>query len=120
MSENNEGQKVPLLSGLAARATELLRPLDPTPQAKRRRRGLLALGILGLAWVVFGGPQGLWSLGSSLHERWALGREIESLKKENADLQQRSLALASDRAYYEKVAREKLMLKQPGELIYRF
>jgi cell division protein FtsB len=89
-------------------------------QKKRRRRLALAVGLGLLAWTIFGGDQGLVSLAMSWRETWALRREIAELKVQNKELEARQLALAHDRAYYEKMAREKLLLKNPGDVIYRF
>jgi cell division protein FtsB len=73
-----------------------------------------------LAYMIFGGDQGLLSLASSWHESWALKREIAMLQASNQDLVAKQAVLRNDRASYEKTAREKLFLKNPGDLIYRF
>jgi cell division protein FtsB len=93
---------------------------DPSERKRRRRR--LALALVGgtLLWTVFGGDQGLVALGMSWHEQWALKREIARLEVETREMKAKDEALARDRAYYEKIAREKLMLRRPGELVYRF
>lgn len=90
--------------------------------AQRKRRRRLALGmILGmLAYTIFGGGQGLVSLALSWRETWSLRREIAALQAGNQELEARQIALRSDRASFEKSAREKLFLKNPGDLIYRF
>lgn len=93
---------------------------DPkSARARRRRLALAGVAVL-LAWSLFGGDQGLVSLGMSWHERWALAREIEQLKKDNQELAAAQAALLRDPSRYEKTARETLMLKKPGELVYRF
>jgi cell division protein FtsB len=93
---------------------------DGLAQKKRRRR-LALFTLLGiLFYSVFCGDQGLVALGLSWKETWALRREIGELQAANKDLAVKQAALARDRAYYEKMAREKLLLKNPGELIYRF
>jgi cell division protein FtsB len=92
----------------------------PVAGRKRRRRMALAAVALGGLYAVFGGDQGLVSLALSWRETWALKREIVELQKNNRELEARQTALAHDRDFYEKLAREKLMLKAPGELVYRF
>jgi len=92
----------------------------PVAGRKRRRRMALAAVALGGLYAVFGGDQGLISLALSWKETWGLKREIAELEKSNRDLEIRQAALAHDRDFYEKLAREKLMLKAPGELVYRF
>jgi cell division protein FtsB len=88
---------------------------------KRRHRRLALLGAAAiLAYWIFGGDQGLIALAGSWHESWSLKREIAELQRSNADLEGQQLALAKDRGYYEKIAREKLLLKNPGDLVYRF
>jgi cell division protein FtsB len=89
-------------------------------QKKRRRRFAVWTLLALLAYSIFGGDQGLVSLASSWHEEWALKREITQLQASNSELEAKQQALRSDRAAYEKTAREKLFLKNPGDLIYRF
>ncbi len=86
---------------------------------RRRRLALLGLGAL-MAWSVFGGNQGLVSLAFSWRESWVLKREIVRLTEENLALRARQISIARDRAYYEALAREKLHLRYPGEVVYRF
>ena len=95
--------------------------LKKTPDPRRRARRLALLGLLAFAaWTVFGGDQGLVSLALSWKERFFLSREIETLKAENSGLASEAERLGRQPAQVEKTAREKLMLKKNGELIYRF
>ena len=94
--------------------------MAPAAGRRRRRRMALVAVVLGALYAVFGGDQGLISLAMSWRETWSLKREIVELEKSNKDLEARQVALAHDRDFYEKLAREKLMLKAPGELVYRF
>lgn len=87
---------------------------------RQRRRAALLMVAAILLYLVFFGNQGLIALGSTWHDRWALKQEIASLEQENQALLAQQDALRHDHSYYEKVAREKLLLKKPGELIYRF
>jgi len=93
---------------------------DGLAQKKRRRRLALFTAAAFLGWSVFGGDQGLVSLALSWRETWSLRREIAELQQSNRELEARQASLRHDRAYYEKIAREKLVLKNPGDLIYRF
>lgn len=96
-------------------------PLTQAPDKRRRlRRMALGLGLLALAWSVLGGDQGLLSLLASWKEKYFLSREIEELKKKNEELAHEGEALARNPSQVEKQAREKLMLRKEGELIYRF
>lgn len=89
------------------------------PRAKRRR--LLAIGVsLVLLWGLFGGQQGLVALLSSQREKGQLRHEIEQLHDDNAKLQAQLASVGRHPEVYEKVAREKLMLMRPGEILYRF
>jgi cell division protein FtsB len=94
--------------------------LEFLKERKQRRRALALAAAAFLGWQVFGGGQGLFSLLGSWHEAWSLKREIASLQKQQQDLQGEEASLAHDREFYEKLAREKLMLKEPGEVVYRF
>lgn len=89
------------------------------PRAKRRR--LLAAGVgLALLWALFGGQQGLFALVSSQREKGQLRQEIEQLRDDNTRLQGQLASVGRHPELYEKVAREKLMLMRPGEILYRF
>lgn len=89
------------------------------PRAKRRR--LLALAAcVAAAYALFGGDQGLLALASTQRQKAALRSEIEGLRAGNAALERDIARLASSPQLYEKTAREELLLKKPGELIYRF
>ena len=89
------------------------------PRAQRRR--LLAAGAaLFVLWGLFGGQQGLFALLSSQREKTQLRAEIGSLTAGNAALHEQLATVARHPELYEKVAREKLMLMRPGEILYRF
>jgi cell division protein FtsB len=89
------------------------------PRAQRRR--LIAAGVaLFLLWGLFGGQQGLFALVSSQREKGQLRAEIDQLSKDNAALQGQLSDVSRHPELYEKVAREKLMLMRPGEVLYRF
>jgi cell division protein FtsB len=110
------------LKNFLARLARIFAEMGRATDAQKRGRGRLIkwAGVaLGL-WMVFGGGHGLVALGQSWTENFLLKREIVSLQRENRELELRQQDLQRDRAYYEKVAREKLFLKNPGDLIYRF
>jgi len=91
----------------------------PDPSQPRRLWMRLGLVIL-LAWVVFGGQRGFLKLVSLQREKWRLQAEIGDLGRQNLALSERIRELGSHPAFYEKKAREELMLAKPGEIIYRF
>jgi cell division protein FtsB len=93
---------------------------NPSVQKKHRRRLAFFLALAMLLYMIFGGDQGLFSLASSWHETWALKHQIADLQESNKELEAKALALVHDHDYYEKIAREKLLLQNPGDLIYRF
>ena len=89
------------------------------PRAQRRR--LVAAGVaLMLLWALVGGQQGLFALVSSQREKGQLRQEIQQLTADNAALQAQLASVGRHPELYEKVAREKLMLMRPGEILYRF
>jgi cell division protein FtsB len=90
--------------------------------AERKPSGrlLLGFGLALLAFSIFGGKKGLFTLVSMQREKWHLEKEIESLAKANESLDAQCVRLERNPQLYEKVAREKLLLAKPGEIIYRF
>ena len=91
----------------------------PSPR-HRRRRMLAWAGAALLAWGLFGGDQGLVALLSTQRQKGALRAEISALEASTKELNAQMAQLAADPRLYEKVAREKLMLKKPDEVLYRF
>ena len=89
------------------------------PRARRRRIFVVAVALF-VGWGVVGGQQGLFALLSSQREKGQLRAEIESLTQENASLHDQLASVGRHPELYEKVAREKLMLMRPGEILYRF
>ncbi len=84
------------------------------------KRFLLLAAALGLAWMVFGGSHGFFALVSLQRQKWRLQSEIQDLGRQNLAMKQRCEYLRTHPEYYEKIAREQLMLAKPGEIIYRF
>jgi len=89
------------------------------PKAGRRRL-LVAVPALLLAWFLLGGQQGLFALAMSQREKARLRDEIVRLRDDNARLAAQAEALARNPEASEKTARERLQLMKPGETIYRF
>lgn len=85
-----------------------------------RRRLLVAIPLLLLAWYVFGGQQGLFALAMSQREKTQLRAQIAELEADNTTLKAQADALANNPLSCEKTAREQLQLMRPGEIIYRF
>ena len=50
----------------------------------------------------------------------ALAEDIGRLKQDNARLRKDVYALKSDAAYLERIARDKLGLARPGEIVYYY
>jgi cell division protein FtsB len=88
----------------------------------RRRRVLLLAGglLLGLLLVSLSGDGTLIRLYRSTRQQSALRQEIERLKDENARLRREVEALQHDETRLEEIARLKLGLVRPGEVVYRF
>jgi cell division protein FtsB len=90
--------------------------------AERKPSGKIVLGFL-LAFVVltvFGGNKGFLALVSMQREKWRLEKECVLITKSNDEIFAQCQRLERNPQMYEKVAREKLMLAKPGDLIYRF
>lgn len=90
--------------------------------AERKPSGrlLLGFGLALLAFSIFGGKKGFIALVSMQREKWHLEKEIAQLAKANETLEANCSRLERNPQLYEKVAREKLLLAKPGEIIYRF
>ena len=77
-------------------------------------------------WMIVAGGLLLLFLPGILHtqqlreRRRELQAEIERLKQQNAQLRKESTLLKEDPLYIERVARRKLGVARPGEVIYRF
>ncbi len=89
-----------------------------------RRRGLLILGgaLLGmyfLATFIFG-EMGLVKYYRMKAQFNALLQETETLKQENVQLLKDVRALKTDPAVIERIARDKLGLARPGEIVYYY
>lgn len=88
----------------------------------RRRRILLLAGglLLGFLLVSLSGNGSLIRFYRSTRQQSALRQEIKRLKDENARLRREVEALQHDETRLEEIARLKLGLVRPGEVVYRF
>jgi cell division protein FtsB len=85
---------------------------------QRHARYFLALifGLLVLQDVF--GAHGLMAMRRSKIEMQAIQAHIDQLDQENLDLQQRIQNLKSNPSAIEKIARDRMGLARPGELIF--
>ena len=93
--------------------------LSAGPKAGRRRL-MVAVPALALAYFLLGGRQGLVALVMSQREKAKLREEIVQLRSDNERLRAEADATARNPYSCEKTARENLQLMRPGEIIYRF
>ncbi len=90
--------------------------------ASTRYKGILVLCVVGLvafAISTFFGKHGVRSLLEKRDDYEQLDRSVTQLQRDNVRLQERIHQLESDPRYIEKIARERLGLVKPGEVIYR-
>ncbi|HKF53088.1 MAG TPA: septum formation initiator family protein [Candidatus Acidoferrales bacterium] len=64
------------------------------------------------------GPHGLMAMHRSKAQIEAIQAKIDTLDQENRDLQQRIQNLKTDPSAVEKIARDRMGLARPGELIF--
>lgn len=86
----------------------------------RRRAGLLFSGLLLVALLVgtLFGDGGLLQLVEERRKTEALEHELGALRAENARLGDEIVALRTDPATIERLAREELGLSRPGETVF--
>jgi cell division protein FtsB len=90
------------------------------PSREARQQVVWVLLGLTLFWLILGGKHGFFALVSLQREKWQLEDALGKMKVENREMDARMRYLESHPEVFEKVAREKLMLAKPGELVYRF
>ena len=94
-----------------------------TTRAAWIKRLLVAAGILlglGFLWSLIVGEMGVVKYyRMSAHAR-LLRSEIEHMKKDNARLSREVEALRTDPAFIERMARDKIGLARPGEVVYYY
>jgi len=94
--------------------------LFPPPPWKYK--GLLsacALGLVALAVVAVVGDHGLLHLRRLQAEQHSLDQTAVQMQQRNQALGERIQRLQSDERYIERLARERLGLVKPGEIVYR-
>jgi len=79
-----------------------------------------AVGLVAFALSTVYGKNGLLGLQQLRSDYQQLDRSVSQLQHDNARMQARIQSLESDPRAIEKVARERLGLARPGEVIYRF
>jgi cell division protein FtsB len=92
------------------------------PKTREQRRLWLIAAICAVLalWVILGGSRGFISLARLQQEKWHLEDEIRGLVRQNQNLEKEAGVLERQTVFYERKAREELMLAKPGEIIYRF
>ena len=88
-------------------------------------RSRLATAVVAAAAIYFVqdlvlGEMGLVKFYRMRAQYIALERDIAQMKRENAELLQNVRALKSDPALIERIARDKLGLARPGEIVYYY
>lgn len=92
------------------------------PGRFKSRMGALLLGSALLYLLVSSifGEMGLIKYYRMRQQCGALSREISALRKDNGRLVYEVYALKNDPAYIERIARDKLGLARPGEIVYYY
>ncbi len=97
--------------------------VDRSSNAARRKKVLLGIGfLLGLYFLASFtlGEMGLVKYFRMKAQYHALIEEIAQLKQDNAKLTKDVHFLRSDPACIERIARDKLGLARPGEIVYYY
>ena len=89
---------------------------------KRFPWGTVLLGLVLLYWAAVDtfGDMGLIKYGKMKAYRNALLTDVAALKRDNVQLAREVHALKTDPARIETLARDKLGLSRPGELVYYY
>lgn len=94
-----------------------------TSRATWNKRLLLTAGVVaGLAflWYLIVGEMGVVKYYRMSAHAGILRNEIEHMKKDNARLSKEVDALRTDPAFIERMARDKIGLARPGEMVYYY
>lgn len=93
---------------------------DPSqPFFRRNVRYFFALAFFLLLLQDVFGTHGLVAMRRSKAQIQAVQAQIQQLDQENQELQQRIHSLRTDPAAIEKIARDRMGLARPGEMIFR-
>lgn len=87
---------------------------------KRAAAMLIVLGGVSVLWSLIMGEMGVVKYMRMKSQEHALRVEIEHLKKDNLRLLEEVRALKYDSAYIERIARDKIGLARPGEIVYYY
>ncbi len=104
------------------RKRNYLRGSRGSRESRKTRLAVLAgaaIGIYLLVTLIFG-EMGLVKYYRMRSQYLALREEMENLKLENTRLLKDVRALRSDPALIERIARDKLGLARPGEIVYYY
>ncbi len=96
---------------------------DRSSQKARRMKAVLAVGILLALYLLASfilGEMGLVKYYRMKSQYHALNEEIAHLRQDNAKLTKDVRSLKSDPACIERIARDKLGLARPGEIVYYY
>lgn len=88
----------------------------------RNKTVLLAAVLVVAAFTAytFAGERGVWKLGKMVHHRNMLRQSVQDLEQNNNRLAQEIGRLRDDPATLEALARTKLGMIRPGEVVYIF
>ncbi|MEE8547177.1 MAG: septum formation initiator family protein [bacterium] len=89
---------------------------------QKNRKIWLTLLLITAAFTIYSfvGEQGLWELNKMIHHRNELKTEISVLERDNNSLAEQIGRLRNDQATFEALARTKLGMVRPGEVVYIF
>jgi cell division protein FtsL len=96
---------------------------DRSSRRARWKTPLIAAGVLLVLYFIVTrvvGEMGVVKYYRMRAQRTALTEEISKLKQDNARLRKEVSSLKNDSSYIERVARDKLGLARPGEIVYYY
>lgn len=89
-------------------------------EKKKKRKKILFWSVIGvIAMTIIFGNYGAYQMYVIQRHKMSLEKEIEQLKKDQAQLIKNRERMKTDLAYIEKVAREKYSMVKPGEHVYQ-
>jgi cell division protein FtsL len=96
---------------------------DLSSRRARWKAPLIAAGVLLVLYFLVTrvlGEMGVVKYYRMKEQCTALSEEIDKLKQDNGRLRKEVSSLKNDSAYLERVARDKLGLARPGEIVYYY
>jgi cell division protein FtsB len=90
--------------------------------SRRKKIGLVLAAVIALyaLWSFIVGEMGVIKYSRMRAQERSLRDEIEHLKQDNMRLMQEVRSLKNDPAYLERLARDKIGLARPGEVVYYY